>query len=67
MSLQRLAYASATNIVANSRASASQLRAEGVAERKIAVVPNGLDLEPMPPRPGVRGCETSRWSRTCAG
>jgi glycosyltransferase involved in cell wall biosynthesis len=44
VSLQRLAYASATNIVANSRASASQLRAEGVAERKIAVVPNGLDL-----------------------
>jgi L-malate glycosyltransferase len=48
--LQRLAYTCATNIVANSRASADQLRLERVPEHSIAVVPNGLDFGPFTPR-----------------
>ena len=48
--LQRFAYACATHVVANSQASAEQLRCEHVPERKIAVVPNGLDFEPFAPR-----------------
>lgn len=50
VALQRLAYACATKVVANSRASADQLRAERVPDRKIAVVPNGLDFTPFAPR-----------------
>jgi L-malate glycosyltransferase len=48
--LQRLTYTCATNVVANSRASADQLRLERVPEHKIAVVPNGLDFGPFAPR-----------------
>ena len=50
VALQRLAYSCATQIVANSQASAEQLRREHVPERKIAVVPNGLDFDPFAPR-----------------
>jgi glycosyltransferase involved in cell wall biosynthesis len=50
VALQRLAYACATKVVANSQASAEQLRHERVPDRKIAVVPNGLDFTPFAPR-----------------
>ncbi len=42
--LQRLAYACAHHIVANSNAAAARLRHEGVARRKIVTIPNGIDL-----------------------
>jgi len=51
VTLQRLAYSCATKVVANSRASADQLRLEHVPEHRIAVVPNGLDFGPFTPRP----------------
>jgi len=57
VALQRLAYRCATKVIANSRASAEQLRAEGVPQRKIAIVQNGLDFTayaPRTPRPSVR-------------
>jgi L-malate glycosyltransferase len=41
--MQRVGYACAHTIVANSQAAADRLRFERVPERKIAVVPNGLD------------------------
>jgi glycosyltransferase involved in cell wall biosynthesis len=48
--LQRLAYRAATRIVANSPAAADMLAQEGVANRKISIIPNGLEssayLEP---------------------
>jgi L-malate glycosyltransferase len=50
VALQRLAYACATKVVANSQASADQLRLERVPERRIAVVPNGLDFAPFAAR-----------------
>jgi len=50
VTLQRFAYKCATKVVANSRASADQLRLEHVPERRIAVVPNGVDVGPFPPR-----------------
>lgn len=49
--LQRLGYLSAHRIVANSRAAANKLREEGVPERKIAVIPNGLNLDAFPLTP----------------
>jgi glycosyltransferase involved in cell wall biosynthesis/peptidoglycan/xylan/chitin deacetylase (PgdA/CDA1 family) len=42
--LQRAAYRAATRMVANSQAAAAQLRAEGVPDTKIVVIPNGIDL-----------------------
>ena len=50
VALQRFAYACATTVIANSQASAAQLRVERVPERRIAVVPNGLDVAPFAPR-----------------
>ena len=41
---QRLAYRTAHRIVANSNAGADRLRDEGVPNRKIIVIPNGIDL-----------------------
>jgi L-malate glycosyltransferase len=41
---QRAAYECAHVIVANARAAADRLRFERVAEHKVAVVPNGLDV-----------------------
>lgn len=43
--LQRAAYACAHRIVANADAGAARLRSEGVPARRIAVIPNGLDLD----------------------
>jgi glycosyltransferase involved in cell wall biosynthesis len=45
ISLQRCAYALAHTIIANSRAAADRLESERVPRRKIAVVPNGLDVD----------------------
>jgi L-malate glycosyltransferase len=42
---QRAAYSCAHVVVANARASAERLRFERVPARKIAVVPNGIDVE----------------------
>jgi L-malate glycosyltransferase len=42
--LQRLAYRSATKVVANSQAARQILEAEGLEPRSIAVVANGVDL-----------------------
>src|SRR5258705_13191371 len=42
--LQRLAYWSATKVVANSPAARRMLEAEGVEPTSIAVIPNGVDL-----------------------
>lgn len=50
VALQRLAYACATKVAANSRASAHQLHLERVPRRKVAVIPNGLDFVPYAPR-----------------
>jgi glycosyltransferase involved in cell wall biosynthesis len=41
----------AHRIVANSRAAANKLREEGVPQRKIAVIPNGLSLDAFPLAP----------------
>jgi glycosyltransferase involved in cell wall biosynthesis len=41
--LQRLAYAAAHRVVANSAAAATVLRAEGVPVRKVVVIPNGIE------------------------
>lgn len=45
LAVQRLAYSAAHLIVANAKAGATRLRREGVSPRRIAVVPNGLDVE----------------------
>jgi glycosyltransferase involved in cell wall biosynthesis len=50
LALQRAAYMCAHRIVANAQAVRTRLRREGVPARRIAVVPNGLDLERFPPR-----------------
>jgi len=54
IALQRAAYSFAHAVVANSRAAADRLRFERVPTRKVAVIPNGLDVEAwpsgMPPR-----------------
>jgi glycosyltransferase involved in cell wall biosynthesis len=50
IALQRAAYACATRVAANSQAAASRLRREGVPSRRIAVIPNGLDVEAFTPR-----------------
>lgn len=46
--LQRLAYASATRIVANSPAAARMLVDEGIASSKVSVLANGLDSTAYP-------------------
>lgn len=43
--LQKLGYAAAHRIVANSEVGAARLRSEGIAADRISVVRNGLDLE----------------------
>ncbi len=45
MTLQRVGYAAAHRIVANSEAGAARLRSEGIRSGRIAVVRNGLDLD----------------------
>ena len=49
VALQRLSYAFAHRVVANSNAAASRLRQEGVADRDIVVIPNGVEVD-TPPR-----------------
>jgi glycosyltransferase involved in cell wall biosynthesis len=54
---QRAAYAAAHKVVANCQAAADRLRLERVPERKIAVIPNGLDFDSLPqsaPKPTLR-------------
>jgi glycosyltransferase involved in cell wall biosynthesis len=48
--LQRLAYRSATKVVANCGAARSILEQEGVASGSIAVIPNGVDGAAFPER-----------------
>ena len=50
LALQRLGYAVAHKVVANSQAAADRLRLEGVPDRKIAVIPNGLAAAQHPDR-----------------
>ena len=50
VALQRAAYACAHTIVANSSAARARLRQEGVSERAIAIVPNGIELSAYPVR-----------------
>jgi glycosyltransferase involved in cell wall biosynthesis len=48
--LQRLAYRSATKVVANSSAARAILEQEGVGSASIAVIPNGVDVPAFPKR-----------------
>ncbi len=48
--LQTLACRAAHRMVANSRAAANQLIAQGVSELRIDIIPNGIDLSLFPPR-----------------
>jgi glycosyltransferase involved in cell wall biosynthesis len=50
---QRIGYSFAHRVVANCRAAADYLRAEGVPARKISVIPNGLDIDAYAPRPPI--------------
>ena len=52
--MQRLGYRCAHRVVANSAAAGACLRDERVPERKIAVIPNGIDLHRFPDA-GPRG------------
>ena len=45
LAAQRIAYAFAHKVVANSLAAAARLKAEGVPARKIAVITNGIDRD----------------------
>jgi glycosyltransferase involved in cell wall biosynthesis len=58
IALQRAAYACAHTVVANSHAAARRLALERVPARKIAVVPNGLDLQPLAPKSVPTGRRT---------
>ena len=49
LTAQRLAYHAAHRIVANSAAAAQRLREEGVAQNKIVVIPNGIDMRLFSP------------------
>ena len=57
IALQRVAYSFAHRVVANSRAAADRLRLERVPQRKIDVIPNGIDSHSFLPhaiRPSLR-------------
>lgn len=56
--LQRLAYRSATKVVANSQAAREILETEGLEPRSIAVIPNGVDLASLVPRKNCRAVRT---------
>ncbi len=51
IALQRLSYAFAHRLVANSTAAAARLRQERVDNRIVAVIPNGIDLSAYGSRP----------------
>lgn len=51
VALQRVSYAFAHRVVANSSAAAARLRQERVDDRTISIVPNGIDLSVYRPRP----------------
>jgi L-malate glycosyltransferase len=58
IALQRGAFACAHKVIANSRAAADRLQFEHVPARKIAVIPNGLDLQHFSARlPRPRLCK----------
>lgn len=50
IALQRVAYTFAHRVLANAEAAAERLRRERVADERIAVIPNGLDLSRFTPR-----------------
>ncbi len=50
LAAQRAAYRRAHAVLANSEAAARQLAHEGVDTARIRVIPNGVDLERVPPR-----------------
>jgi glycosyltransferase involved in cell wall biosynthesis len=52
VALQRVSYAFAHRIVANSNAAAARLRRESVRDGAIRVIPNGVDLSVYRPRAG---------------
>lgn len=54
LALQRAAYACAHKVVANCRAAAARLTLERVPEAKIAIVANGLDMQPFAARTARR-------------
>ena len=58
--LQRVSYAAAHRVVANSQAAADRLRVEGVPDNKIHVIPNGIDPAVFP------GREYSAWPKRIA-
>jgi glycosyltransferase involved in cell wall biosynthesis len=58
IALQRAAYACAHTVIANSHAAARRLVFERVPARKIAVVPNGLDIPPLAPKSAPTGRRT---------
>ena len=45
IALQRASYACAHSVVANSAAVAARLRTEGVGDRVIRIIPNGIDVD----------------------
>ena len=45
IALQRAAYSCAHAVIANSRAAFNRLRLEGVAAKRITVIPNGVDVD----------------------
>ena len=47
--MQRASYAAAHRVVANSHAAAERLRAEGVEDGKVLVIPNGIDPQAFRP------------------
>ena len=55
IALQRAAYACAHRVVANSRAASNRLRLEGISQRKIVVIPNGVDTDTFRITPGRDG------------
>lgn len=58
---QRLAYRTAHRIVANSAAAAAQLAREGVPDREVIIIPNGIDAASFAPAPSeVEGLHAVR-------
>ena len=59
IALQRQAYRCAHGVVANSRAAARQLEAEGLPADRVRIIPNGVSLDRFAARPmGARAITT---------